>query len=72
MPDAFDVFLCYCGADGRVKQMLDYVRSKVQDLPPPSGGASIRVFRDEDDLHHIGLLRDQIEAAVRKAPIGGH
>ena len=70
-PRAFDVFLCHCGGGSAdVKLLLDYVRRELQALPSIGGSASIRAFRDEDDLDSIGLVQDALQAAIRQASIG--
>lgn len=73
MTRSFDVFLCHCGGGrGDSKLLLDYVRRELQELPPAGGTVAIRAFRDEDDLDRIGLVQDELRAAIEQAPIGAH
>ena len=70
MPDAVDVFLCHSGDDPLVKQLLDFVRRALHEVPPVGGGAPVCAFRDEDDLDGIGQTQAALAAAIRQAPIG--
>ena len=43
MPDAVDVFLCHSGQDPLVKQLLDFVRRALHEVPPLGGSVPVCV-----------------------------
>ena len=73
MSRVFDVFLCHSGrGEARVKELLDFVRSMLNELPALGGCRPVCAFRDEDDLDRMGTTQDALIQALHQAPIGVH